>query len=300
MVLVAAGQFCSSSNLKENGIRASKLIRKAVSLNVKIIFLPEASDYIAANSNHSKKIVKSFNESPFIIEIKNTLKDLYNNNKFIQVAVGIHEPTINDSLNRTKNTLIYLDSNGDLLYRYQKIHLFDVDIKNGPILKESNSVQPGNEILKPFKTPAGNLGLGICYDLRFPELALRLRSLGAQILTYPSAWTMKTGPHFQILGKSIAILTQSYVILPAQGGVHDVNADDPKNHDNNLQLGTKRESFGHTCIIDPNGTILAECSDASDKDQICIADIDLDIVEKMRANMPLWSQRRSDVFGYSV
>ncbi|KAG0679889.1 Carbon-nitrogen hydrolase [Pichia californica] len=299
MVLVAAGQLCSSSNLKENGIRAAQLIRKAVAVNAKILFLPEASDYISSNANHSKCIVKTFEESPFIKEIKNTLIELHNKGKFIHVAVGIHEPAINDLKNRTKNTLIYLDTNGDLLYRYQKIHLFDVDITNGPILKESNSVQPGNEIIKPFKTPAGNLGLGICYDLRFPELALRLRSLGAELLTYPSAWTMKTGPHFQVLGKSIALLTQSYVILPAQSGVHDVYADGYK-LDNNLVAGSKRESFGHTCIIDPNGTILAECSDASNQDQICFADIDLDIVNKMRTNMPLWSQRRSDVFGYEV
>jgi beta-ureidopropionase len=300
MVLIAAGQLCSSSNLAENGIHAAKLIRKAASFNAKMIFLPEASDYLASNAQHSKSLVKSIDSSPFIIKIRETLKDLHLNGKFINVAVGIHEPTINDSKNRTKNTLIYLDTNGDLLYKYQKIHLFDVDIPNGPILKESNSVQPGNKIIDPFDTPAGKLGLGICYDLRFPELALNLRSKGAQILTFPSAWTIKTGPHFQTLGKAIAILTQSYVVLPAQKGIHDVSFG--KIGDEVL-VGSKRESFGHTCIIDPNGTILAECSDVGVNDengQICIADIDLDIVEKMRINMPLWNQRRPDVFGYNV
>lgn len=298
MVLIAAGQLCSSSNLKENGLRAASLIRKAVKQNAKIIFLPEAADYIASSAEHSKKLVKAYEVSPFIKEIRETLKELHNNGEFIQVAVGIHEPTIDDPLNRTKNTLVYLDSNGDLLQRYQKLHLFDVDIKNGPILKESNSVQPGNEIIPPFETPAGKLGLAICYDLRFPELALRLRSLGADILTYPSAWTMKTGPHFQVLGKSMAILTQSYVVLPAQKGVHDVTADGSDVH---VKPGTKRESYGHTCIIDPNGSILAECSDAVDGDQICVADVALSVVAKMRTNMPLWQQRRGEaVFGYNL
>lgn len=227
------------------------------------------------------------------------------------MAVGIHEPASDDPLSRTKNTLVYLDSNGDLVARYQKIHLFDVDIPNGPILKESNSVQPGSEIVEPVDTPAGKLGLGICYDLRFPELALRHRSNGAQILTYPSAWTVKTGPHFHALGKSMAILTQSYVVLPAQKGVHNVTATN--DHDRAgtssqpvaVPPGTKRESFGHTCIIDPNGTIVAECTDATfgtkdEEGQICVADVDLDVVQNMRLNMPLWEQRRSDVFGYSV
>lgn len=303
MVLIAAGQLCSSSNLAENGLKAARLIRKAASLDAKIIFLPEAADYIASNASHSKSIVKSYDTSPFISTITETLQDLHSHGKFIQVAVGIHEPTTltEDSLNRTKNTLVYLDSNGNLLQRYQKIHLFDVDIPNGPILKESNSVQPGNKIIKPFKTPAGNLGLGICYDLRFPELALRLRTQGAQLLTYPSAWTMKTGPHFQTLGKAMAILTQCYVILPAQKGVHDTNSGLVNIPSASSSSSSKRESYGHTCIIDPNGSIIAECSDAIDGEQICIADIDLDVVEKMRTNMPLWSQRRGvDVFGYDV
>lgn len=303
MVLVAAGQLCSSSSLKENGLRAAALIRKAVAQNARVIFLPEASDYIASNAAHSKALVTPYETSPFIEAIRETLKELHSAGKFIQVAVGIHEPAVGDPLNRTKNTLVYLDTDGELLHRYQKLHLFDVDIPNGPILKESNSVQPGSQVLPPFDTPAGKLGLAICYDLRFPELALRLRTLGAQILTYPSAWTMKTGPHFQTLGTAMAILTQSYVVLPAQKGVHNVHADteassaDPSD----APKGSKRESYGHTCIIDPNGTILAQCSDASNSDQICVADIDLSVVDRMRTNMPLWSQRRGkEVFGYDV
>ena len=301
MVLVAAGKLCSSSSLKENGLRAAALIRRAVAQNAKIIFLPEAADYIASNATHSKALAQSYETSPFIETIRATLKELHCGGQSIQVAVGIHEPAANDPLQRTKNTLVYLDADGELLHRYQKLHLFDVDIPNGPILKESNSVQPGSEVLPPFDTPAGKLGLAICYDLRFPELALRLRTLGAEILTYPSAWTMKTGPHFQGLGRSMAILTQSYVVLPAQKGVHDVLADTKGSAaaPDTPATGSKRESYGHTCIIDPNGTILAECSDASDADQLCVADIDLDVVDKMRTNMPLWSQRRGEeVFGY--
>ncbi len=157
-------------------------------------------------------------------------------------------------------------------------------------------MEPGNTVLQPFSTVIGKVGLGICYDLRFPELALRLRSEGAQVLTFPSAWTVKTGPHFQVLAQSTAIFTQSYVVMPAQKGRHRLTKD-PSAGPDSL---TSRESYGHTCIVDPNGTILAQCADITDAEQICVADINLDELETVRQNMPLWDQRRPDVFGYKV
>lgn len=295
MVLVAAGQLCASSCLRENGAKASRLIALASQRNCKVLFLPEASDYIAKNAKHSVEIVQPVDKSPFIIAIREQLKSLAQIGMSLFVAVGIHEPTT--SGDRVKNTLVYLDQEGNLIHRYQKIHLFDVDIKNGPILKESRAVEPGDKVLPPFETPAGKLGLGICYDLRFPELALRLRTLGAEILTFPAAWTMKTGPHFETLGKCAALSTQSYVVLPSQKGKHKTQSDEEIAKDG-LQL--KRESFGHTCIIDPNGTIVAQCNDVLETEQICVADIDLDVEKTIRTNMPLWEQRRPDVFGYKV
>ncbi|ODV87316.1 hypothetical protein CANARDRAFT_26726 [[Candida] arabinofermentans NRRL YB-2248] len=295
MVLVAAGQLCSSSCLKENSIKAIKLILKASALNCKVLFLPEASDYLAKNAAHSKTIVKSVQDSEFLLPIQAKLKELHAQGKSLCVSVGIHEPSTTSD--RTKNTLIWLNEEGVIEQRYQKVHLFDVDIKDGPILKESQSVEPGESVLKPFSTAIGNVGFGICYDLRFPELALRLRTLGAEILTYPSAWTMKTGPHFQILAQSTAIFTQCYVVMPAQKGKHKTQSEEEIARDG---LILNRESFGHSCIIDPSGTILSQCSDIDQEEDICIADIDLGKMELMRKNMPLWSQRRPDVFGYTV
>lgn len=270
MTIVAVGQLCSSSNMAANAIAASKLIKEASKLKCKLIVLPEASDYIADNAIHSKKIVKTVEESPFLQGILKTIKELGD----IDVAVGVHEPSGEiGELPRTKNTLLYFNCKGELIERYQKVHLFDVDIPNGAIMRESDSVQPGKSLIKPVKSPIGLLGLAICYDLRFPKLALKQREMGAEIIMYPSAWTMKTGLHFQPLGVATAIFSQSFVLLPAQVGIHG---------------DTKRESWGHSCIIDPNGVILAQVG--GNKEGICFADIDLNIVKDLRDKMPLIDQ----------
>lgn len=299
MTLIAVAQITSTPSIPQNIKLITKFIQSAIKQNAKIIFFPEASDYIAPNAQISKSLATPYNESPLIKSIIDLLKLNQKKGNLIDVVIGIHEPS-NDALNRTKNTCLYINSNGELLQRYQKIHLFDVNIKNGPILQESKSVEPGDSILPPFKTPIGMLGLAICYDLRFPELSLTLRSQNAQILTFPSAWTVKTGPQFHTLGKAIAILTQCYVILPAQVGVHCKG----------------RESYGGSCVIDPLGNIIGMLkkhevlvsnnddndnnddpnSDNNNENGILIADIDLELVDNTRKNMPLWNQRRYDVY----
>ena len=176
------------------------------------------------------------------------------------------------------------------MHRYQKLHLFDVDIKNGPILKESNSVEAGKALLDPFDTEIGKVGLLICFDLRFPEPGLALRRRGAQILTFPSAFTVPTGrAHWETLLRARAIETQSYVIAAAQSGKHN-------------EEGTRR-SYGHSMIVDPWGRVVAELGGEGEGQEgggnlsvgeIAVADIDLRIVEKVRAEMPLL--RRTDVY----
>ncbi|ODV96388.1 hypothetical protein PACTADRAFT_49748 [Pachysolen tannophilus NRRL Y-2460] len=299
MVLIAAAQMCSSSSLKENGLSAVRLITRAVSLNAKILFLPEAADYIAKNAKHSIQIAKSVHESPFVLEIQQKLRQLHQEGRSIFVSVGVHEPS-GEIDQRVKNTLLWINDHGDIEKRYQKIHLFNVEIENGPIMRESDSVQPGSEIIPPFDTPAGKLGLAICYDLRFPELALRLRKQGAQLLTFPSAFTMKTGAaHWELLGRARAIDTQSYVILPAQAGQHKTQSQE--DIDNGEKPIRPRISYGHTMIIDPWGTVLSQVSDVTaGKEDLCLADIDLERLNTVRKDMPLLDHRRPDVFGYEI
>lgn len=346
MVLVAAGQLSATSSLSTNLGLVLKLISKAVKLNAKVLFLPEASDYIARNAAHSIKISRPLLKSVFVTGIQKKLRELHSQGTFLNVVVGIHEPAWKDEddvksdasgttatieeasrapsttiketkdtsekLKRVQNLLLYINEKGEIIEKYQKIHLFDIAISNGPILKESNSVEPGNVIPKPFETPIGKLGLAICYDIRFPELAIKHRDEGAQIITYPSAFTVKTGSaHWHLLGRARAIDSQSYVILPAQKGSHDTTIEDVEDENGNVvgvkstvapeEKLQKRVSYGHTAIIDPWGSIVAEASDVNvnnSEPDIIVADIDLDIVETVRRDMPLKDHRRRDLFNH--
>lgn len=296
MVLVAAGQLTSSSSLTTNLKQAITLIQKAVNARAKVLFLPEASDYIARNALHSVKICKPVAQSRFVVGIQQKLKTLSSQGVDLHVVVGIHGPA--STAGKVQNLLIYINEKGEITEKYQKIHLFDVEVPNGPILKELDSVEAGSKIVKPFNTPIGKLGLGICYDIRFPELGLKLREQGAEILTFPSAFTVKTGAaHWHLLARARAIDTQSYVILAAQSGVHDTSIEDDENG-NPIKTGDagKRISYGHTLIVDPWGTILAESGEISADLGLITADIDLAVVGKVRTDMPLLKHRRNDVF----
>lgn len=211
----------------------------------------------------------------------------------LPIHVGIHEPATSGA--KVANTLLWISSTGDVAQRYQKVHLFDVSIANGPVLQESASVEPGSSLLPPFETPVGKVGALICFDLRFPEPSLALRRQGAQILTYPSAFTVPTGrAHWEPLLRARAIETQSYVVAAAQCGRHN----------------EKRVSYGHSMIIDPWGRILAELGgvdedgmvegkgaggvEGASEPLIAVAEIDLGYLEKVRREMPLL--RRTDVY----
>lgn len=202
------------------------------------------------------------------------------------IHVGIHEPASSD---KTKNTLIWISEEGKITHRYQKLHLFDVDIAEGPSLQESKSVERGTELPQPFDSPLGKIGPQICFDMRFPEPGLVYAKRGAHIVTYPSAFTTETGKagHWHTLLRARAIETQSYIVAAGQVGKHDEEG--------------KRHSYGHSLIIDPWGKVVAELGGEVDEKgrgldlgEIAVAEIDTEYVEKIRREIPL--ARRGDVY----
>ncbi|KAK0644091.1 carbon-nitrogen hydrolase [Cercophora newfieldiana] len=270
--LVAVGQLTSTANVAHNLRQCQVLVRKAVKAGAKTLFLPEASDYIATSGEEGATLVRPVQESLFVRGLQEEAR-----REKLPIHVGIHEP--GEDPHKVKNTVIWIDENGTIAQRYQKVHLFDVDIKGGPVLKESNFVEPGNHILPPFETAIGKVASAICFDLRFPEIGLALKRQGADIITFPSAFTVPTGKaHWETLLRARAIETQSYVVAAAQVGRHN----------------EKRVSYGHSMIVDPWGVVACELGDGEGEPEIATADIDHELLRKIRREMPL--ARRTDVY----
>ncbi|XP_039695832.1 deaminated glutathione amidase isoform X3 [Pteropus medius] len=168
---------------------------------------------------------------------------------------------------------------GSVVATYRKTHLCDVELPGQGPMHESNSTMPGPGLESPVSTPAGKIGLAICYDMRFPELSLALAQAGAEILTYPSAFGSVTGPaHWEVLLRARAIETQCYVVAAAQCGRH---------HE-------KRASYGHSMVVDPWGTVVARCSEGPG---LCLARIDLSYLRQLRQHLPVFQHRRPDIYG---
>ncbi|CAG8433535.1 6291_t:CDS:10 [Diversispora eburnea] len=260
MSYVAVTQFCGTNVIATNLKICSELIYNVAKRGVK------ASDFIGINNEETLKLT---NENNFFVD---EMRKQAINNK-VWISIGIHETS--PTPKHIYNTHLIISSNGEIVSRYHKLHLFDINIKNSPVLIESSTTLRGDKIIDPVESPIGKIGMMICYDLRFPELSLTLRKRGAEVLTYPSAFTVKTGmAHWDVLLRARAIETQSYVIASAHIGQHN----------------EKRESFGSAMIVDPWGTVLAKCPETT-KPTFALAEIDLDRLKQLRINMPVIEHR---------
>ncbi|OTA65425.1 carbon-nitrogen hydrolase [Hypoxylon sp. EC38] len=377
MAKAAVGQICSSNSMAHNLEQCVKLVGQAAAAGAKILFLPEASDYIGTSAQESLSLAKPISTSPFVAGLRSAAAKHQ-----LAVHVGIHVPvsvkpsttTSNpvlssipqsedpDSISSTTtstatstssrnnpasvegqeekaqgqteppptnlklklyNRTIYIHPDGTLhpAASYDKLHLFDYPDAQ---LRESTTTQAGANFTPPFDSPVGRLGSLICFDLRFPEPALHLTTTTtsststststssssspsslksypspAQILLYPSAFTVPTGTaHWEVLLRSRAIETQSYVIAAAQVGLHNPGL-------------SPRVSYGRSMVVDPWGRVLlslkgvmggggggggGDGKDAEDGavGQLGVVEIDLGEWERVRRNMPL--VRRTDVY----
>ena len=275
-------QVTCTSDKVSNFNRIKTLIEQAVSNhNASVVFLPEAFDFIGESTNETLQLAEPI-DGPLITQYRDLAQALK-----VSLSLGGFHEAITDNegtVSKIKNTHLMINEDGSIIAKYSKCHLFDVEIPEKNLkLKESDYVIPGAEICRPVSTSIGHVGLGICYDLRFPELSIALgrnNSIGheADILTYPSAFTIPTGSaHWEVLLRARAIENQCYVVAAAQTGVHN----------------KKRSSYGHSMIVDPWGSIVAQCSEG---EGVSSAYINLDYLQKLRRNMPVWSHRRNDMY----
>ena len=270
---VAVAQLCATPDVAENLRIAGKLVREAHTRDAEVVMLPEAFAFLGPEKE-KRKILERLPTDPYekggpIFEQCRELACRY---AVHLVLGGFHEDV--DDPDKCFNTCVHLGPDGAILARYRKIHLFDVQLRDGTQLNESARTFAGEDIVTT-EMPFGVLGLSVCYDVRFPYLYQSLVDRGAIAVTVPSAFTKTTGAvHWHVLLRARAIECQSYVLAPAQ-------------HGNNWR---KRFCYGHSLIIDPWGMIIAECDEG---DGIAVADIDPDYVSKVRAELPSLCHRRS-------
>ncbi|XP_026483503.2 nitrilase and fragile histidine triad fusion protein NitFhit isoform X1 [Vanessa tameamea] len=271
---IAVCQMTSVADKVANLNVVSQLVRDAVKENVEVIFFPEACDFICDNKQDTLNSAESILTGNTVKKYRELAAE---HNVWLSMG-GVHEKDENIP-KKLFNTHIIINNTGDIVQTYRKIHLFDVEIPERNIrLKESDFCTPGKQIVAPVDSPIGRIGLSICYDMRFPELSTALSIMGAEILTYPSAFTYATGSaHWHVLLRSRAIENQCYVIAAAQTGNHNA----------------KRRSYGHGLCVDPWGEVLADCGDSSPN--YAIAEIS-DKIVNIRRNMPVFQHRRPDVY----
>ncbi|KAL8944462.1 MAG: hypothetical protein Q9211_000559 [Gyalolechia sp. 1 TL-2023] len=174
------------------------LVSKAVAAGANALFLPEASDYIAPSAAETVSLAQPTSSSPFVRGLQSSARE-----HKLPISVGIHEPARDGK--KVKNVLVWIDEDGEINERYQKLHLFDVDMPGGPVLKESKSVEEGMEIRPPLKTAVGNVGMLICFDvyayLSFPlELHARCGAASDSRLLYSFAFP---NPRFLCAAKAL-------------------------------------------------------------------------------------------------
>ena len=267
MFLAAAIQLNSSSDEAANLEAAERLIRRSAGYGARLVTTPENTNYLGP---HEEKVRRAEAlDGAVCTRFSGLARELE-----IFLLLGSFNE-VSELEGKCRNTSVLFAPDGSRVVVYRKIHLFDVDMSDKVRFQESSTVEPGAEPIVAA-TEVGNLGLSICYDLRFAELYRRLRSAGAEILCVPSAFTLTTGKdHWHALMRARAIENQCYVLAPAQHGQHDD--------------GGLRESYGHSMIVDPWGHVVAL---ASDGPGIALAEIDLDRVRSTRRGMPVEDHRK--------
>lgn len=265
-------QMDSKPDKAANLRKARELVQEAVGKGASLLGLPEYFNYIGPAQEESAEAETV--PGPTTRMLSSLAKEH---------GIWLHGGSLLEKVSGRKrmyNTTVVFDPNGEIVARYRKIHLFDIEIKDGPTFTESDSKASGDEIVL-FKLGEVKVGLTICYDMRFPELYRILTLRGARIIMTPSAYTYFTGKdHWEPVLRTRAIENQTYIVAPAQ-------------------VGTKPgfQTYGHSLVIDPWGNIIAE---AEDRETVLVADLDMDYLERIRKEIPCLNNRRPLIYDWPL
>jgi len=252
---------------------ARNFIKQATAKKAELVILPECF-----NSPYGTQYFKEYSElekdSWTLQQIQEQIKET----PCTVIAGSIPEKSNSDA-DKCYNTCFTLDKNGEVIAKHRKVHLFDIDVPGKIKFQESETLNPGNAITT-FKTDKANIGLGICYDIRFPELALTMRHKHqTDLLVYPGAFNMTTGPaHWELLARARAVDTQSFVVVASPARV---------------ESGKDYVAYGHSSVFSP----WADCVGKLEADEgLLVVDLDMNRVEEVRSSVPTRDQRRLDVY----
>lgn len=263
-------QMISQDDIAANLARARALLEQAAEGGARLAVLPE--NFAAMGRRDSAAIgrAEARGEGPILPWLKQTARDL----RLWIVAGTLPLPPVDQPEAKAHACSLLVDEHGELAARYDKLHLFDVDVADSRgRYRESDDYAHGARVVVA-DTPVGKLGLTVCYDLRFPELYSALREAGAELITAPAAFTAVTGAaHWEVLIRARAIETQCYMLAAAQGGMHP----------------GPRETHGQAAIVDPWGRILAEQARG---EAVLLATRDSAEQASIRARMPVTLHRR--------
>lgn len=266
---IAAIQMCSRENRDVNLARARDLMAEAVRAGAEVIALPENFSFLG-HEGEKLGFVEDVVSGP-------SIKLLQSFSAEHKVAIiGGSIPMATEDPSKVTNSCLVFDASGTLAARYDKLHLFDIKLDEDHTFEESRYIEAGRRIVT-VRLFGHVMGLSICYDLRFPELYRQLTRKGAKVLFVPAAFTALTGKdHWEILLRARAIENQSYIVAPAQFGRHS----------------DRRQSYGHTMIVDPWGKVLTQKQNG---EGVILHDIDLGYVDLIRRQLPCLQHTRVEL-----
>lgn len=269
--LAAAIQMTSGPHLADNLAQAEQLLEQAAQQGAVLAVLPEAFPLRGQGVELKRarmQIQEDFGHGPIQDFLAKTAKRLH------MWIIGGTIQIKSDDPTRSYAACLVFNAQGDIVGRYDKLHLFDVTLSDTEVYEESDSVMPGNKIVV-VQTPIGKVGLSVCYDMRFPELYRELLTMGAEVFAVPVAFTATTGKmHWDILTRALAVHHFCYVIAAGQAGKQ------------------VRETFGHSVIISPTGEILAQLPDGPG---VVMSEIDLEKLAQYRKQIPALLHQRLNV-----
>jgi predicted amidohydrolase len=263
---IAVYQARTGIDPERNAADLVKAVEEAAHGGARILFTPEMSGLLDRERSRGRQHLRAEGEDLVLAAVREAAA---------RAGIWVHlgSLALKREDGRLNNRGFMIDASGGIRASYDKLHLFDVDLPTGESWRESASYAPGERAVV-VETPAGPIGLAICYDLRFPDLFRALTDAGAKILSIPAAFTVPTGEaHWHILLRARAIEAGVFVVAAAQNGHHEDG----------------RETFGHSLVVGPWGEILL---DMRDDTGLGYADIDLDAVDAVRGRLPAIRHRR--------